>query len=98
MILGSSKIWLKSGPVDFRITTKMLQRIQEKYGIIMGKDYLCESGTYVFVSKMYVLGTMCFLYVEYLIFRVPHFYIIFYEDEDFEMIAIALIQIAKAWI
>ena len=35
MILGTSKILSKSGPGDLRIITKMLQRIQEKYGIIL---------------------------------------------------------------
>ena len=30
MILGTSKIWSKSGPVDLLIITKMLQRIQEQ--------------------------------------------------------------------
>ena len=34
MIWGTSEIWSKSGPVDLRFITKMVQRIQEKYGII----------------------------------------------------------------
>ena len=32
MILGTSKIWSKSGPVDLLIITNMLQKIQENMG------------------------------------------------------------------
>ena len=42
--------------------TKMLQKIQENYGTILGKYYLCQYGTQEIenVRKMYVLGTMLF--------------------------------------
>ena len=50
MILGTSKILSKSGPVDLLIITKMRQRIQEKYGIILGKYYVCQSGTHMFLK------------------------------------------------
>ena len=45
MILGTSKTWSKSGPGALRIITKMLQKIQKKYGIILDKYYCCQSGT-----------------------------------------------------
>ena len=35
MISGTSKTWSKSGPVALLIITKMLQPIQENYGIIL---------------------------------------------------------------
>ena len=35
MISGTSKIWLKSGPVALLIITNMLQKIQANYGIIL---------------------------------------------------------------
>ena len=63
MISRTSKIWSKSGPVTLPIITTMLQRIQEKYGIILEKYYVCQSGTQDFVhisEKMYVLGTRVF--------------------------------------
>ena len=45
MISGTSNIWLKSGPGDLLTITKMLQKIQENYGIILETYYLCQSGT-----------------------------------------------------
>ena len=39
MIPGTSKILSKSGPGDLLTITKMLQKIQEKYGIILKKYY-----------------------------------------------------------
>ena len=62
MIWGTSNILLKSGPVTLLSITKILQRKQEKYGIILGKYYLCQSGTQENRKhrKMYVLGTMFF--------------------------------------
>ena len=44
MIPGTSKILSKSGPGDLRIITKMLQKIQEKYGIILGTYYFVNMG------------------------------------------------------
>ena len=35
MILGTSRIWSKSGPVTLLTITKMPQRIQAKYGDIL---------------------------------------------------------------
>ena len=59
MILGTSKIWSKYGPVDLLTITKMLQNIQEKYGTVLDKYYLCQSGTQKNVFfLMYVLGTI----------------------------------------
>ena len=45
MILGTSNILSKSGPVALLIITKMAQTIQEKYGNILGKYDLCQYGT-----------------------------------------------------
>ena len=45
MIPGTSNILSKSGPGDLRIITKMLQNIQENYGIILEKYYFCQYGT-----------------------------------------------------
>ena len=45
MVSGTSKKWSKSGPVALLIITKMLQTIQENYGIILEKYYLCQYGT-----------------------------------------------------
>ena len=45
MILGTSICLSKSGPGDLPIIFKMLHKIQEKYGIILEKYYLCQSGT-----------------------------------------------------
>ena len=62
MILGTSKILSKSGPTTLPIITKMFQKIQEKYGIILEEYHLCQYGTNLFgilFEKMYVLGTMC---------------------------------------
>ena len=39
MIWGTSKIWSKSGPVDLLTITKMAQRIQGNYGIILKTYY-----------------------------------------------------------
>ena len=63
MILGTSKIWSKYGPVDLLILTKMLQRIQEKWWNHPGKYDLCQYGTQKIehFREMYVLGTMCFV-------------------------------------
>ena len=47
MISGTSKIWLKSGPVDFLTITKMLQKIEEQLWNHPGKYYLCQYGTHV---------------------------------------------------
>ena len=64
MISGTSKIWSKSGPVDLLTITKMLQRIQEKYGIILEQYYICQSGTKKSKSfeEMYVLGARVFVF------------------------------------
>ena len=60
MISGTSKIWSKSGPVDLLIITKMLQKIQENYGIILENIMFVNLGLtkFRFVRKMYVLGTI----------------------------------------
>mgnify|MGYP000545237356 CR=1 FL=1 len=52
MISGTQKIWSKSGPVDLITITKMLQNIQENYGIILEKYYVCQSGT-SHISKIF---------------------------------------------
>ena len=61
MILGTSKTWSKSGPADLLTITRIAQRIQEKYGIILEPYYLCQYGTQKskIFEQMYVLGTMC---------------------------------------
>ena len=61
MISGTSNILLKSGPGDLLTITKMLQKIQEKYGIILEKYYLCQYGTHKILKtfgKLHVLGTI----------------------------------------
>ena len=61
MILGTSKIWLKSGPVDLPIITNIFQKIQEKYGIIFKKYYF----SYLRIRKLHFsiflkgIPTMC---------------------------------------
>ena len=46
MILGTSKFWSKIGPVYLLIITKILHKIQENYGSILGTYYFCQSGTH----------------------------------------------------
>ena len=61
MIWGTSIFLSNSGPVALRTITKMLQKIQEKYGNILGKYYLCQYGTQkskMFEKQMYVPGTI----------------------------------------
>ena len=48
MISGTSKISSKSGPVDFLIITKMLQKIRDKSGNILETYYLWKSETHFF--------------------------------------------------
>ena len=51
MFLGTSEILLKYGPVDLLVITKMLQKIQENYGIVLDNYYLCEYGTQNVLEK-----------------------------------------------
>ena len=69
MILGTSKMLSKSGPAALRSITKMFQNIQENYGIILEKYYLCQDGTQQFenVRKLYVLSTMFLFYFRFLL-------------------------------
>ena len=62
MIPGTSKILSKSGPVDLLTITKMLQTIQENYGIILGTSYFVNFGTQKTKTfeELYVLGTIGF--------------------------------------
>ena len=60
IILGTSGIWSKSGPVALLMITNMLQNIQENMETSWKKHYLCEYGTRFFLRTMYVLGTMLF--------------------------------------
>ena len=46
MIPGTLNFLSKSGTVALRIITKMLQKIQENYGLILEKYYLCQSWTH----------------------------------------------------
>ena len=87
MISGTSKILSKAGPVDLLTITKMLRKYKKCYGNILETDCLCKYGTHFLkgLETIYVRGTM--LFVENLsisFFRVSHFYIVFYEDEDRE--------------
>ena len=52
MIPGTSKIWSKSGPGDLLIITKMLQKTQAKYGIILETYYFCQYVTHK-ISKIF---------------------------------------------
>ena len=76
MILGTSIFLSKSGPGDLRIITKMLQKLQEKYGIILDKYYFCQSGT----SKnwknwnLYVPGTRFFRFLSICFSIAPCFF------------------------
>ena len=72
MIPGTSKILSKSGPGDLLIITKMLQKIQEKYGIILEKYYFVNMGLKNFENfrNLYVLGTICFRF-----FRLFRFFV-----------------------
>ena len=45
MISATSKIWSKPGPVDLLTITKMAQKMEEKYGIILAKYDLCQCET-----------------------------------------------------
>ena len=67
MISGTSKIWSKSGPVALLIITKMAQKIQENYRIILEKYYLCQYETQTDKKKKnekgYVPGTTFFDFV-----------------------------------
>ena len=63
MICETSICLSKYGPVDLLTITEMPQNIQEKYGIILDKYYLCQYGTQEISNifeKLYVLGTMRF--------------------------------------
>ena len=46
MIPGTSKMLSKYGPGDLLTITKMAQKIQENYGIILETYYVCQSGTH----------------------------------------------------
>ena len=52
MILGTSKVLSKSGPVDLLTITKMLKKMQEKIWNHPGKYYLCKSWTHEISKKM----------------------------------------------
>ena len=64
MILGTSKILSKSGPGTLRIITKMLQKIQENYGIIMENIIFVNMGHQNF-RNLYVLGTRFYSIVQF---------------------------------
>ena len=65
MIPGTSKKLSTSGPVALVTITKMAQTIQEKYGIVLEKYYLCQYGTQQnsIFRHLYVLGTMFFVFL-----------------------------------
>ena len=64
MILGTSKILSKSGPVDLLTITNMLQKIQEKYGIILENIIYANLGL-----KNRTFPRKCMSYVpEFLVF------------------------------
>ena len=62
MISGTSKIWSKSGPVALLTITNMLQKIQEKYGIILEHviSSIRDSHNFENFRKMYVLRGLPF--------------------------------------
>ena len=59
MIPGTSETLSKSGPGDLLTITKMLQRIQENYGIILATYYLCQYGAQ---KNKNVRGNPCPMY------------------------------------
>ena len=89
MIWGTSTILSKYGPVDLLIITEMLQKIQEYYGSILVKYYVCQSGTQQISNmfgQMYVLGTI-FLFISHLCEILnTYFENMFCGDEDRKMI------------
>ena len=54
----TSKILSKYGPVALQFITKMLQKIQEKYGDILETYYLCKYGT----RKLKMFENVCTRY------------------------------------
>ena len=66
MISGTSEIWSKSGPVALLTITKMVQRIQEKYRIVLETYYLCQYGTQTNLS---FFENVCPRYHIFVVFR-----------------------------
>ena len=95
MILGTSIFLSKSGPADLLTITKMLQTIQEKYGNILEKYYLCKYET----QQILKCSNICPGYNAFFLCEILNlsFYIIFYEDEDRKNIKIGLIKSREAW-
>ena len=67
MILGTSKVWSKSGPVDLPIITKLPQQIQEQYGIIL-KHIIVSYLNFLELRQILKFGPtephfVCFLFV-----------------------------------
>ena len=63
MIFGTSKIWSKSGPMYLLTITNMLQKIQENYGITLGKYYWCQYGTQTYIFRKCMSYVPCFFCV-----------------------------------
>ena len=105
MISGTANIWSKSGPVNLLTITKMLQKIQEKYGVILEKYYLCQYWTQQDATNR---ESVCHRYhIFQCIFRVFPFFCehlityfanIFVEMRIEKMINFPLMQSTKAWI
>ena len=76
---GIFEILSKSGPVDLPTITKVLQRIQERYGIIFNKYhfFISENLTILFVSKFSESPRHIFVFV-YVCLQKMNIYIYIY--------------------
>ena len=106
MILGTSNIWSKFGPVALLTITKILQRIQENMESSWKNIIYVNPGLTKIrkSSKMYVLGTISFrcvrfvsMFFDFVCENECIFRKYFCGDEDWNMINFPLIKCTKAW-
>ena len=96
MISGTSEILSKSGPGNHPTITKMLQRIQEKYGIIFTKYYFSYLRIWHFENfrKFWKTYPPFFFLKNMFVFSKN----IVCGDEDWKIINFPLIKSTKVWI